>query len=157
MKVFAILCTLIAGAVAQTASVTEPRKGDTWTAGGDHLFTVARTIDVGLTFPSNLLTTCLIDFLPHLQESTVGVTEIGIAIAIKHCSQDPCEDSSQALGAVLYAGTFNPVMDYDLGYSYENYTLTVPDGIQSGPAVISVAHASLINVSEESTVINTLY
>ncbi|PAV17832.1 hypothetical protein PNOK_0631800 [Pyrrhoderma noxium] len=135
MKVFAILCTLIAGAVAQTASVTEPRKGDTWTAGGDHLFTVARTID----------------------ESTVGVTEIGIAIAIKHCSQDPCEDSSQALGAVLYAGTFNPVMDYDLGYSYENYTLTVPDGIQSGPAVISVAHASLINGGPSlfSEVVNT--
>lgn len=122
MKVFAILCTLIAGAVAQSAVVTEPKSGDTWAANQDHLVTVARQIS----------------------DDTTAVTEIGIAISIKHCSQSPCEDMSSALGAVLYAGTYNPVMDYDLGYSYQNFTLTIP-GVESGEAAISVAHASLVN------------
>ena len=150
MKVFAILGTLIAGAVAQAAVVTEPKSGDTWAANQDHLVTVARQISVRYILRI-LGKQALSDnnTYPYLlyQDDTTAVTEIGIAISIKHCSQSPCEDMSSALGAVLYAGTYNPVMDYDLGYSYQNFTLTIP-GFESGEAAISVAHASLVNVSK---------
>lgn len=121
MKVFAVLCSLVAAAAAQRAFIGEPQSGDTLTAGNDELISIVKP---------NALT---------------GSTEVGIAITIKHCSQNPCEDTSEALGAVLYSGPYNPQFGPGMGgQPYENFTLTIPGGIGSGPAVLSVAHANLV-------------
>lgn len=82
------------------------------------------------------------------QDALTGSTEVGIAITLKHCTQNPCEDTSEALGSVLYSGPYNPQFGPGMGgQPYQNFTLTIPGGIQSGPAVLSVAHANLIGVS----------
>ncbi|PAV17831.1 hypothetical protein PNOK_0631700 [Pyrrhoderma noxium] len=121
MKFVAVLCSLVAAVAAQRAFIGEPQSSDTWTAGHDELVSVVKP------------------------DALTGSTEVGIAITLKHCIQNPCEDASEALGSVLYSGPYNPQFGPGMGgQPYQNFTLTIPGGIQSGPAVLSVAHANLI-------------
>lgn len=83
----------------------------------------------------------------YLKDTLTGSTEIGIAISIQHCSQNPCEDVTERLGDTLFAGAFNPQFRVnDTGPPFQNYTVTVPSGFQTGPAALSVTHATLIGV-----------
>ncbi|KLO18609.1 hypothetical protein SCHPADRAFT_925066 [Schizopora paradoxa] len=74
-------------------------------------------------------------------------TEIGIAVTLQHCQQNPCEDVSQDLGTVFYAGAYQP-QRFDppaaSGAPYQNFTVNIPQGFQKGPAVFSVPHSNLI-------------
>jgi len=74
-------------------------------------------------------------------------TEIGIAVTLQHCQQNPCEDLSQDLGTVFYAGAYQP-QRFDppsaSGAPYQNFTVNIPQGFQKGPAVFSVPHSNLV-------------
>ena len=79
-----------------------------------------------------------------------GSTDIGIAITLQHCTQNPCADVSEDLGSILYAGAFNPQFEQDgvaFGEPHENFTVQIPAGFQTGTAVLSVPHSVLIGVS----------
>ncbi len=90
----------------------------------------------------------------HLQDSLTSVVQIGIAITIARCEDNPCEDNpcedkSQQLGEVLFAGPYNPtfVVPGFFGF-YQNYSVATP--ITSGLAALSVVHPSLIGVNISS-------
>ncbi len=66
-----------------------------------------------------------------------------------HCEDVPCEDRSQQIGVVVYAGGYDPTTlapsEYGDSY-YQNFTVTAP-AMATGPAVLSVVHTELIGVS----------
>ena len=83
----------------------------------------------------------------YLKDTLTGSTEIGIAISLQHCTQNPCEDVTERLGDTLFAGPFNPQFQPpDNGPPFQNYTVTVPSGFPTGLAALSVTHATLIGV-----------
>ncbi|KAL4962048.1 uncharacterized protein BDV14DRAFT_203202 [Aspergillus stella-maris] len=122
MKTFAILTSLAATALAQNAFVNLPQ-GKEIKAGSD--------IVVQVTRPNSL----------------TGSTEIGIGIGIQHCGDNGCLDSDSTLGTELYAGSFSPNYHESTSQPYQNFTVTIPEGIQTGPAVVGVAHAALVGAS----------
>ncbi|KLO10779.1 hypothetical protein SCHPADRAFT_942569 [Schizopora paradoxa] len=73
---------------------------------------------------------------------------MGVAILLQHCEEDPCEDvaTSDGLGPVLFVGPFNPQNlspPSRLGGLYQNFSVEVFEGLE-GLAVFSVPHAALI-------------
>ncbi|KAH7930620.1 hypothetical protein BV22DRAFT_1028079 [Leucogyrophana mollusca] len=69
--------------------------------------------------------------------------QVGIALAIDQCENNVCDDPSQKLGSVLYAGQFEPTASIG-GGRYQNFTVTLPDYIGAGPGIFTVTHLSLI-------------
>ncbi|KAL4944953.1 hypothetical protein BDV06DRAFT_185988 [Aspergillus oleicola] len=122
MKTFAILASLAATALAQNVFVSLPQ-GKQVKAGSD--------VTVRVTRPNSL----------------TGSTEIGIAIGIQHCGDDGCLDSDSTLGTELYAGSYSPNYHESTGMPYQNFTVTIPEGTATGPAVVGVAHAALVGAS----------
>ncbi|KAI5119275.1 hypothetical protein M0805_008056 [Coniferiporia weirii] len=121
MKSFIVLLSIVAATLAQGISIAEPSVGKNITAG--------QKTTVSVMKPDTL----------------TGSTEIGVSIALQHCSQTPCEDASEDLGEILYAGPFNPQRASDNeGQPMQNFTVTIPAGFPTGPAVISVPHANLV-------------
>ncbi|KAH7930621.1 hypothetical protein BV22DRAFT_1124664 [Leucogyrophana mollusca] len=72
--------------------------------------------------------------------------QVGIALAINQCKNNVCDDPSQKLGSVLYAGRFEPNVSIGLGY-YQNFTVTLPDYIGSGPGILTVTHLVLTGLT----------
>lgn len=82
-----------------------------------------------------------------MQNSLTGSSEVGIAIALHHCLEDPCEDASERLGDVIYSGYFNPQLhSKGPAVPHEYFTVAVPPTFPPGPAVVSVPHSSLVGV-----------
>ena len=76
-----------------------------------------------------------------------GSTEVGISIQLHHCTQTPCENADGQLGTVLYTGPFNPQKSSPTTEPVQGIPLVIPTSFESGPAVMSVVHASLVGVS----------
>ena len=59
-----------------------------------------------------------------------------------------CEgfSTAQQFGTVLFAGPYNPKLPPGSTTLVQNYTVTVPDDFQTGPAALSVAHFNLVGV-----------
>lgn len=72
---------------------------------------------------------------------------MAVAIGINPCSSGRCLPATDVLGTVLYNGPFNPVYHESALPPYQNFTVTIPEGINPGSAQLNVAHASLIGVS----------
>lgn len=51
------------------------------------------------------------------------------------------------MGQILYNGPFKPVYHEYYLPPYENFTVTVPESVENGEAVLGVAHVSLVGVS----------
>lgn len=85
------------------------------------------------------------------QNSLTGSTEVAIAISLKSCSGYPggCDvvDVSEALGSTLLISQWDPTYHQDAWYPYSNFTVTVPEGFQSGDAILSATHLVLVGVS----------
>ncbi|KAI5120389.1 hypothetical protein M0805_000169 [Coniferiporia weirii] len=121
MKFFAVLLSLAAATLAQRVTISTPAANQTLTAGQNITVSVAKF------------------------DSLTGSTEVGIAITLEHCSQTPCEDASERLGDILYAGAYNPQRGPgNEGQPAQNFTVAIPAGFPTGPAVISVPHANLL-------------
>ncbi|EPS98498.1 hypothetical protein FOMPIDRAFT_1024642 [Fomitopsis schrenkii] len=80
--------------------------------------------------------------------SLTGSTEVAIAISLKSCSGYPggCDvvDVSEALGSTLLISQWDPTYHQDAWYPYSNFTVTVPEGFQSGDAILSATHLVLV-------------
>ncbi|EJD05317.1 uncharacterized protein FOMMEDRAFT_78189 [Fomitiporia mediterranea MF3/22] len=121
MRAFTVLLSLAGAALAQRISIGAPSAGQTLTGGKDTSVSVLKG------------------------DTLTGSTEIGVSILIHHCTQSPCEDASEQMGSILYSGSFNPQRGPGFfGEPVQNFTVTIPDGFQPGPAVLSVAHANLV-------------
>ena len=61
----------------------------------------------------------------------------------------PCFPPADALGTILFNGPFNPQFENlpPLFVQHENYTVTVPASLPTGPAQLSVFHVALVGVS----------
>ena len=91
-----------------------------------------------------------------MQDSLTGSQEVSVAIGIQSCvgraPAGTCDgvDTSGYIGtSPLYVGPYTPEI-VPGGHSaalVQNFTVTVPDYLQPGAAVIAVAHFSLILVS----------
>lgn len=84
------------------------------------------------------------------QDGSSSETEIGIAVTLAHCQHNPCEDVSEDLGTIFYAGPYQPQFfnpPNAFGEQYQNFTVNIPSNFPKGPAVFSIPHASLVGVS----------
>ncbi|KLO10789.1 hypothetical protein SCHPADRAFT_832040 [Schizopora paradoxa] len=124
-SVFAVLA-LAALAAAQRVSIAVPTAGQSIIAGNG--------AEVVIQKPDSLTSS----------------TEIGVAVLIHHCTQSPCEDTTETLGQVFYAGPFNPQRPSGgspgtaSGAPFQSFYASVPYDFPKGPAVLNVAHASLV-------------
>lgn len=137
MKSLFALVASISTVFAQRVAVAFPTPGQNIPAGSS----INVQVQEGSYFISCLKT---------LQISMSSSTEVGIAITLQHCQQTPCEDISQNLGTIFYAGPYQP-QRFDppsaSGAPYQNFTVSIPQGFQKGPAVFSVPHSYLVGVS----------
>ncbi|TDL18089.1 hypothetical protein BD410DRAFT_793581 [Rickenella mellea] len=120
MNFILIVLTLALSAFAQRIDISLPTSGQSLSLGRN--FTVR--VEKGRTL--------------------TGSTEVGIGITLAHCSQNTCEDTNERLGAILYAGPFSPQNGAGDFVPFQNFTVQVPPSFQTGKAVLSVAHASLV-------------
>ncbi|KAI0916737.1 hypothetical protein AcW1_007895 [Taiwanofungus camphoratus] len=86
-------------------------------------------------------------------DTLTGSTEVAIAICLKTCAgyDGGCAsfDVTQDLGDILYMGSYDPEFHSDVpgaGWKppYQNFSVQVPSGLQSGQAAITVSHFSLV-------------
>ncbi|KAF9524265.1 hypothetical protein CPB83DRAFT_898019 [Crepidotus variabilis] len=76
--------------------------------------------------------------------SIQGSTEVGLAIGLLMCQQNPCPPPSGQLGSVLYTGQFSP-QPMGMGQYYQNFTVTVPSYFQApNKAQLATARLHLI-------------
>lgn len=64
-------------------------------------------------------------------------------------SETPCDGlgaSSGILGDVIHMGDFSPQLRPNSTHLFQNYTVQVPSTMESGPAVLTVAHFYLLGV-----------
>lgn len=82
--------------------------------------------------------------------SLTGSQEVAIVISLAHCASSDvphCPDPTQLLGPTLYAGPFDPQYPPSRtpqDVPQQNFTVTVPAATQSGTAVLTVTHMSLV-------------
>ncbi|KAF8433024.1 hypothetical protein L210DRAFT_3763744 [Boletus edulis BED1] len=74
--------------------------------------------------------------------SPIRCTQVGIALAVAHCTDGVCPEPSERLGDVLYAGPWNPTSHPD-GF-YQNFTLNLPEYDATGPAIFTLTHLCLL-------------
>ncbi|KLO10778.1 hypothetical protein SCHPADRAFT_502804 [Schizopora paradoxa] len=119
--VFAVLA-LAASAFAQSIAIFSPTPGQSIIAGNGGEVVVQK--------PGSL----------------TGSTDIGVAVLIQHCTQNPCEDVSQDLGTIFYAGAFTPTVQRGVADNvpFQQFFASVPQNFPKGPAVLSVPHSVLI-------------
>ncbi|RDW56680.1 uncharacterized protein DSM5745_06170 [Aspergillus mulundensis] len=79
--------------------------------------------------------------------SLTGSTELAVAIGLQSCPNSECIEADETLGTVLYHGAFNPVYHEYYLPPYENFTVSVPEGVSKGKAVVGVAHVALVGAS----------
>ncbi|KAM5538614.1 hypothetical protein V8D89_007643 [Ganoderma adspersum] len=82
-------------------------------------------------------------------DSLTGSRDVSVAIGLLSCADrapsGTCDgiDSAWMMGDILYAGPYSPVAPTG-GNANENFTVTVPADFQPGPAVLAVAHFTLV-------------
>ncbi|KAH7903482.1 hypothetical protein BJ138DRAFT_1131350 [Hygrophoropsis aurantiaca] len=113
-SVFTVLAASVAAALGQTIELEYPTDGSVFEAG--------ETLTAQVSRPNSI----------------IGCTEVGIALATSSCNDEGCPDPAQRLGNVLYAGPFKPTN------GYQNFTVTIPSSMNSGPAIFSLTHLCLL-------------
>ncbi|KAI0326898.1 hypothetical protein GY45DRAFT_1373599 [Cubamyces sp. BRFM 1775] len=129
MKSIFALAALVASAMAQGVVISAPPPLATLTAGQTTVVEVVRP------------------------DSLTGSQEVSVAIGIQSCvgraPAGTCDgvDASGNIGtSALYAGPYTPqIAGHHSAALVQNFTVTVPDYLQPGAAVIAVAHFSLIS------------
>ena len=73
------------------------------------------------------------------------MSEIGIGIVAEHCTTNPCDGKD--IAHILYTGSYQPKFDAATeNMPNQNFAVTIPANIGSGPMLLSVEHASLLGV-----------
>ncbi|KAG1743640.1 uncharacterized protein EDB91DRAFT_1125208 [Suillus paluster] len=109
--------------------------------------TFAQTIELGTPkngenfFPGQEVTAQVIQ-----PESMASCIQVGIALAINNCANDICPAPADALGSVLYAGSWTPE-NHQVGGSYQNFTVTLPSYLAEGPAIFTLTHLCLLGAA----------
>ncbi|CDO70835.1 hypothetical protein BN946_scf184801.g28 [Trametes cinnabarina] len=123
MKVIFALAAFVASAVAQSVVIASPPPFSTLYPGQAFVVDIDRT------------------------PSLTGSDDVAIAIGIQSCAQAGCPSGTSTgdIGTPLYQGLYNP-QPVGNGHSdlAQNFTVTVPTFLHSGPALLSVAHFGLI-------------
>ncbi|KAI0031371.1 hypothetical protein K488DRAFT_15600, partial [Vararia minispora EC-137] len=122
MNLFLVLAFLVSAAGAQNIQIGYPSTQAKVTRGS--------TISVQVNRPNSL----------------TGSQEVAVVISLASCVTATC-NSSQRLGTILYSGPYDP--QYPASRTprdepQQNFTVTVPAGLQPGPASLSVVHLSLV-------------
>ncbi|KAF8157978.1 hypothetical protein B0H34DRAFT_656625 [Crassisporium funariophilum] len=75
--------------------------------------------------------------------------EVAIVVGIQSCNNGPC-NPPDLLGSILYNGPFHPQFQPGVFTKppHQNYTVTIPQTIAQGPALLSVYHVALIGASQ---------
>ncbi|TFK52126.1 hypothetical protein OE88DRAFT_1627754 [Heliocybe sulcata] len=125
MKFLLVAVSLIGSALAQNIHIGAPANGS--------------SIQVGKQFTVEV----------DRPNSLTGTQEVAIVIGLNACySSTDCVPASEAIGSVLYSGPYDPQYTSDAGTTtkppHQNFTVTVPDYIQTGRAILSVSHLSLV-------------
>ena len=76
------------------------------------------------------------------QNSQTPSTDVAVLIGLRSCPNNDCDSiaDSSALGTILYGGTYSPISRTGGGALYANYTVSIPDTVGTGNALLSVAH-----------------
>lgn len=87
--------------------------------------------------------------LKSSQNSLTGSQEVAVVIAMNSCTSTSCLSPDEVMGHVLYNGPYDP--QYQTGEEekppHQNFTVTVPSSMTSGPVILSVTHLTLVGVS----------
>jgi len=124
--IFAVLA-LVASTFAQGVNIASPTAGQSIVAGNGGQVVIAKP------------------------DTLTGSTDIGVAVTIHHCNQSPCEDATQMLGEIFYAGAFSPqrpppgTSGPANGEPFQSFFASIPSDFPKGPAVLSVPHSALVN------------
>jgi hypothetical protein len=118
-KCLAVFAAAISVTLAQTIELGFPQNGDNFTPGQE---VVAQVI------------------LPQSIESCI---QVGIALAIDNCANGSCPNPADVLGSVLYAGPWTPESHPPGGF-YQNFTVTIPSYLATGPAIFTLTHLCLL-------------
>lgn len=80
-----------------------------------------------------------------------GSEEIAVVIGINKCNEaGVCASPDESMGTVLYNGPFNPEFhEYNMP-PYQNFSLLVPASAAAQQGIVTVAHFSLVGVSDSS-------
>ncbi|KAE9394355.1 hypothetical protein BT96DRAFT_862911 [Gymnopus androsaceus JB14] len=76
--------------------------------------------------------------------------EVGVAIGALACTS-PCPDPESQLGDVLYTGPYNPQF-HGPGDQYQNFTVTIPQGSQTGSYQLGIIRFFLIGAGPSEAV-----
>ncbi|TFK46217.1 hypothetical protein OE88DRAFT_1707830 [Heliocybe sulcata] len=124
MKFLLLALSLIGSALAQNIHIGAPASGSSIQAG--------KQITVEVDRPNSL----------------TGSQEVSIVIGLRACYANECTPATDAIGSVLYSGSYNPQYSSEAGTAskppHQNFTVTVPENIQTGRAILSVSHLSLV-------------
>ncbi|KAJ3564313.1 hypothetical protein NP233_g8375 [Leucocoprinus birnbaumii] len=126
MKFLYALLAGLTAVSAQSVRITAPSNGAQVTAG--------QSTVVQLSLPNH-----------PTPEKQVAVV-IGLAPCFSEANY--CPPPSDELLNLLYSGPYNPQRpDGNSQTIYQNFTVEIPAGIQKGPAVLGVAHFSLLGAA----------
>ncbi len=145
MKYTVAVLALASAAFAQRIGISFPNPGQNIPAGSS----INVQVIEGVCCIRPMLFIQLPDNLKKFQDQLSSVTEIGIAVTLQHCQQNPCEDVEDDLGTIFYAGPYQPQFftpPSAPGAPYQNFTVNIASGFAKGPAVFSVPHTSLVGV-----------
>ena len=138
------LASLVASAAAQSVTIAAPAPSTTLSLGDSFVVDVKRPVRRRhrLFFPVTLTSTSC------KQATITGSQEVSVAIGLRTCLGS-CSgiNATSNIGTSLYAGPYAPTSvgggSLDVA---QNFTVQIPVLFLVGPALLSVAHFSLIEV-----------
>ncbi|KAI0780687.1 hypothetical protein BD413DRAFT_600239 [Trametes elegans] len=80
-------------------------------------------------------------------------TDVSVVIGLVSCASASCSDMAAGgiLGNILYKGDYTPQPRPNSSHLFQNYSIVVPDSLQTGPAVLNVAHFYLLGAGPGPT------
>ncbi|KAF9267412.1 hypothetical protein L218DRAFT_955302 [Marasmius fiardii PR-910] len=125
MKTFiAFTLSLILSVLSQSIQIAQPTDGTTVTPG--------QSLNVMLEFPNSL----------------TGMKHVSVVISSLDCTQECSKQvASDSLGKTLYAGDYDPEFHESDKPPYQNFTVTLPQGIVTSSTQLTVAHFMLVGAS----------
>ena len=139
---------LSALSTAQNVFIYAPPPQSTFAPGESFVVDVDRPVRVDPLDLNSVYT----PILTTTQDSLTGSRDVSVAIGLLSCAgrapSGTCDgiDSAWMMGDILYAGPYSPVAPTG-GNANQNFTVAVPADFQPGPAVLAVAHFTLVGVS----------
>ncbi|KAH9847153.1 hypothetical protein C2E23DRAFT_890220 [Lenzites betulinus] len=134
MKAIFVALALAASAFAQGVSIFAPAAGTTVQQGS--------TVSVGIQQLDS--------------PAGTGAADASISISLQTCGTASCDSlPSDAIGAVLFTGVFDPRQNADKTAAFESFDVQVPASFALGPARLSVSLGASASDIATSTLVIT--